>query len=552
MLSRVAQRLCSAGQIYHWFIIIAVGIAIYANAINTPFIFDDLAFIKNNKAIAAYFDSSVPDSAKYAGLLPDAINSMDARKVVYFTFALNHLVHGYNVTGYNIVNILIHLAAALAVYSLTAALLKTPYFVNHPFDPLLQRALPLVTALLFVSHPIQTLAVTYTIQRFTSLTTLFYLLAILLYLKARMAGSTTGQIAFLAASVTVASLGMLSKQIAFTIPVITLVCEILFFRERWRKRFLFLLPLLCTMLIIPLNMLSQIDAAGDISEVIDNSVNLSNLDDLSQKDYLLTQFRVIITYLRLLALPVNQHLDYDYPLYHSLLEPPVALSALFLLAIAFSAIWAYHKSQASSPTAGLLRLYSFGIAWFFITISISSSIIPLSDVIFEYRLYLPSSGFFIATFALVSLGCQKLERSGLAINNTLAAFMLIILAAFCFATISRNNLFKNPVRFWEDNVAKAPLKKRPHKALAARYRQAGKLEKAISKKIMLITLNPDSPDNFKHWNDIAVDSVKIEKFDDALDAIRQAMTLRPEDPRLQATYDWILSYTGTKTPAPAR
>jgi hypothetical protein len=550
MFTRLTQRIINSNPLYHWLLIIAVGSAIYANTLGAPFLFDDLGYIKYNKAISSYFDD-IPKAEKYAGLYPDVINSMDARKVVYFTFALNHLLHGHDVTGYHLVNILIHLATALAVYYLLATLFKTAYFEDHPVDNNLQRALPLVIALLFVSHPIQTLAVTYTIQRFTSMATLFYLLAVTLYLQARLSARRKGQIAWLAAAVATAVMGMFSKEIAFTIPILAVVCELLFFKGNWSKRALFLLPLICTMAIIPLNMLSQVDATNGGKELIDDAVNLANLDSVSQKSYLLTQFRVMFTYFRLLLLPVNQHLDYDYPSYRSLLDLPVALSAFFLLAIVLSALWAYRKSQTSSPAAWPRRLYCFGIAWFFVTISVSSSIIPLSDMIFEYRLYLPSTGFFISATALVVLACQKLELPLLSVNKAASAVVFIILVSLCFATVSRNNLFRDRIRFWEDNVAKAPLKKRPHKILAIRYRQDGKIEKNIRKKYMFIALNPDSPDNFKHWNDIAVDSVKIENFDYALEAIEHAMAMRPDDPRLQATYNWILSYTGTAAPAPA-
>jgi len=551
VFTRFTQRIINSSPLYHWLLIIAVGSAIYANTLNSPFLFDDLGYIRHNKAISSYFDN-IPKAEKYAGLVPDVINNMDARKVVYFTFALNQLLHGYDVTGYHLANLLIHLAAALAVYCLLATLFKTPYFEDHPVDNSMQRALPLVIALLFVSHPIQTLAVTYTIQRFTSLATLIYLLAVTLYLQARLSDRKKRQIDYLAAAVVVAILGMFSKEIAITIPIITVVCELLFFKGKWGKRALFLLPLLCTMVIIPLNMMSQVEPTSGGKELLDDAVNLANFDNISQKRYLLTQFRVMFTYFRLLLLPVNQHLDYDYPLYHSLLEPPVALSALFLGAIVLSAFLAYRKSQTPSPAAWPLRLYCFGIVWFFVTISVSSSIIPLSDMIFEYRLYLPSTGFFIVAAVIAVIGCQRLALSGFPVDKAAPAAMLVILAALCFATVARNNIFNDPIRFWEDNVAKTPLKKRPHKMLAMLYLQDGKLEKNIRKKYTFIALNPDSPDNFKYWNDIAVDSVKIENFDYALEAIEHAMVMRPNDPRLQATYNWILSYTDTAAPSPEK
>jgi tetratricopeptide (TPR) repeat protein len=536
-------RIISSSTLCHCLLITALGFLLYANTLKVPFLFDDLPSISNNKAIATYFDTSIPAAEKYANLLPDVINSMDARKVVYFTFALNYLIHGLDVTGYHIVNMLIHLAAALTVYALLSTLLKTPFFSDNPVSHSVRRGLPLLTALLFVIHPIQTSAVTYVIQRFTSLATLFYLLSITMYLKARISNTVRYQVVFLTASLALAIIGMFSKEIVFTLPVIALVCEFMFFKGRSGQRILFLLPLFSTMLIIPLNMMSQIDATANIKDVLDNSINLANLDNVSQKDYFLTQLRVIVTYIRLLLLPVNQHLLYDYPKYHSIFNPSVALSALFLAGIVLAAFWSYRRSCTASPAAWPLRLFSFGIFWFFITISMSSSLIPLSDMIFEYRLYLPSTGFFIAVPAIVILFLQKVELAEFRIAMILPASILIILLSFCAQTVVRNYIWGDPIRFWEDNVTKAPQKVSPREHLAMQYYSAGKMEEHINQAIILSTV---SPNDFKLWNNIAVNLVKLGRYSEALAAIERALILHPGDQRLLLTYDWILGYVPEK------
>ena len=197
---------------------------------------------------------------------------------------------------------------------------------------------------------------------------------------------------------------MKSKEIALTLPVIIVLYEFCFFREspfhktsRQRlKRYLYLLPLLLTLLIIPLSMM-------DFSKPVENFVEHIDAPsretlNISRADYLLTEFRVIVTYLRLLVFPVKQSIDYTYPVYHSFLQPQVFLSFLLLLTIFSLGVYLFYRSLSSSPG---LRLIAFGIFWFFITLSVESTIIPIKDVIFEHRLYLPSVGFFIA--AITSL-----------------------------------------------------------------------------------------------------------------------------------------------------
>ena len=119
--------------------------------------------------------------------------------------------------------------------------------------------------------------------------------------------------------------------------------------------------------------------------------------DVSRWDYLNTQFRVIVTYIRLLFFPVNQNLDYDYPIYRTFFTPPVFLSFLFLLGIFCWGIYLLYRSYKSDQANRFwYRLIAFGIFWFFVTLSVESSIIPIQDVIYEHRLYLPSVGFFMA------------------------------------------------------------------------------------------------------------------------------------------------------------
>jgi hypothetical protein len=95
------------------------------------------------------------------------------RIVGYFTFALNYHVGGTDVRGYHIVNLLIHLINSVLVYFLVLLTFRTPYFKAVESGVGEERSgygggIALFTALLFAVHPVQTQAVTYIVQRFTS------------------------------------------------------------------------------------------------------------------------------------------------------------------------------------------------------------------------------------------------------------------------------------------------------------------------------------------------------------------------------------------------
>jgi hypothetical protein len=154
----------------------------------------------------------------------------------------------------------------------------------------------------------------------------------------------------------------------------------------------YLIPFLLTFFIIPVGRygIGLFGISGgtfigiaEIGDVIGDATQETTA--ISRTDYLLTQFSVIATYIRLLLFPVNQNLDYDYPISHTLFEFPTIFSFLFLVSTVIFGVWMFKKS----------RLISFGIFWFFITLSVESSIIPIRDVIFEHRIYLPSVGFFM-------------------------------------------------------------------------------------------------------------------------------------------------------------
>ena len=309
----------SRKPLVHILIIVVLGVLIYSNTFNAPFAYDDIISIT---------DPIVRDIR-----LIGPQNIYGSRFIGQLSFALNYQLHEFNVAGYHIFNLLIHLLNALLVYWLIILTFRTPnasaYLpkdVLETSDPF--RWIPLFTALLFVSHPVQTQAVTYIVQRFASLATLFYLVSLVMYIKARSSESAKkARYAFFAASIISAVLAMRTKEIAFTLPVMVLLYEFMFFRGDIKKRMLALLALLLTMLIIPLSMLRQVGSTG--VRGIDELTRMAGSADVSRWDYLNTQFRVIVTYIRLLLFPINQNLDYDYPIYRTFFTPPVFLSFLF-------------------------------------------------------------------------------------------------------------------------------------------------------------------------------------------------------------------------------
>lgn len=491
-------------KLLHILLILIIGVIAYSNTFNVPFQWDEMSFIKNNPAVKDINNflepSNVQDHQYY--------NHLIRRYVTYLTFAINYNLHGYEVTGYHIVNLAIHLMNAIFVYFLISLSFKTPFLRESQLKNN-SGFIALFAALLFVSHPLQTMAVTYIYQRLASLAAFFYLLSFVSYIKSRLSQGDTGRHMFYGLSFLSAIIAMKTKENAFTLPFVIVLFEFFFFSGQIKKRLFRLSPLLLTLFIIPFSLRGS-PLAGD---------SAANFDyiPLSRDAYLFTQFKVLVNYIKLLFFPVNQTLIGDFPVSRSFLEIKVILSFLVLLGIFCSGIYLYIRSRTKNSD---LRLVAFGIFWFFITHAVESSIIPLL-ISQEYRMYLPSVGVFPGFSAGVFLMFKKIR------NSQVMALSVIIAVTFTLSvvTYSRNNIWRNRISLWDDVVKKAPNSISANYNLGLAYEAEGLNDAALKYYENIIRINP----NFAGaYNSIGVIYGKQGRLEDALKTIRIAVSLKPD------------------------
>ena len=474
-------------------LILCIGLLAYSNTFHNSFIFDDVDNINLNSAISNFSTSDGYD-----------FFLQSRRGIGYLSFLINYRLGGLDVFGYHVFNIVIHLINALLVYWLvltTANQYREHYDKeNNTWQRVHPTLIAFFPALLFVAHPIQTQAITYVVQRFTSLCTLFYLAGILSYaLARRTAGKRPAphakQWGWLTASLICFVFASRTKEIAFTFPIVVLIYEFMFFRADLKQRLKYLLlpviaPLfLAAMFVFKTLLYSGVHGLDSFTKVQTN---------MSRLDYLLTQFRVIITYIRLMFFPVKQSIDYDYPIATSFTWP-VAISALTIGFILLTAFWLWLRSNRTPPSPDnlYLRLISFGIIWFFVTLSIESSLIPIVDVIFEHRLYLPSAGALIAVTTAIMYGVARIKPDA-AYRITTLLFLTIALI-LAVATYQRNTVWTNDLTLWQDAYKKAPRKSRVANNYAAALILRGKGETALP---LLIASIEREPGYFAAWNNL--------------------------------------------------
>ena len=581
--------------LFHVLLIVILAGICYGNTFQVPFIFDDLEHIRDNGAVhglANYF-SNVSNPNRF---------------ICFFTFALNYQMGGMNVIGYHLVNLLIHIANALLVYALVQLIFRTPYFWSQEPGRVQGQdsaRLALFAALLFVAHPVQTQAVTYIYQRLASLATMFYLLAVVLYVWGRLEAEAKRpeagawkQVLLIAGSVLAALLAMKTKEFSVTLPFVVLLLEFSFFRGDWRRRLFFLLPLLLTIPIVPVGIYLTGESTGEsVGEVLSDVTEQFRVQtELSRAHYLFTQFRVIVTYLRLLILPVNQNLDYDYPIYTTFFTPPVFLSFLLLAALFSLAVYLFIRSGRLQPSTfcgrggrggrgGLtefrslstmhsvlspqpsalspqpstpnpqpsafspqpsafslqppalnlqpsalnpqpfLRLISFGILWFFMTLSVESSVIPIADVIFEHRLYLPMVGAVLACAAAFFLLSKRFFSGTVVAVPVLLAALIIV--GFGWATVQRNQDWGDSITLWRDTALKSPDNVRPHNNLGAALSDAGRPQEALVVLVQAMKIKPDYPDT---WYNLGYSYLLVGRNVEAVLSLERAVLLKPDHP----------------------
>lgn len=522
------------GQIIHSALIIVLGIVVYSKTFHFPFVFDDEWNILENpviKDVGNFFLNTT-------GYLYNP-----RRFIGYLTIAMNYAFGALDVTGYHIFNLAVHIANALLAYALIVLTFRTPYMRDSSRS--MSRPIALFTAALFVVHPIQTQAVTYIVQRFTSLATMFYLMSLCLYVKWRLMRDLERpyrgkDLLWYFLSLVAAVLSMKTKENAFTLPIIVVLYEVFFFRLPIRKRIPFLVPIVLTLFIIPHSLLNVDKPLGEVISDVSEATKI--MTDVSRWDYMMTQFRVIVTYVRLLIVPINQNLDYDYPIYRSLLTPPVFLSFLFLLSLFVLGVYLFQRSARDiSDNRYGFRLISFGIAWFFITLSVESGIIPIVDVIFEHRVYLPSVGIISAFVTAVIVFRDRLKPEKTFVIKTVTPLLAVIVLLLGLATFSRNMVWDDPGTLWMDVVKKSPAKARAIYNLGQVYDVRGAFDEAADLYRTAIRLDPYLIHAYNNLGNIYEKRGRVEE---AIWLYKKAIELYPKDAIARANLGAVYAKQG--------
>lgn len=465
-------------------LMLAVGLA-WHGSFGGPFVLDDRVNIVTNATLHNF-------GALGRVLTPPPNSGVGGRPVLNLSFALSHAMGGLDVRGYHVANLLIHFCASFALFAFVRRTLLT-----RPLQARFGRAagwLAIFAALLWALHPVQTQAITYLSQRAEALMALFYLLTLYLFLRGATAHDP---LRWHVASVATCALGMATKEVMVTAPVLVLLYDRTFlagtFRAALRERGRFYLALAATWLLLAVLM-------ADVSER-----GIGPVEQVSRWNYALTECEVVLHYLRLAVLPTPLVFDYA-PVFATSLSA-VAGSVVLLAPLLAATLFAVVRR----PALGFLG------AWFFVILAPTSSIVPIvSSPMAESRLYLPLASFAVGVV---------LALHAFIGGRSLRVFALVALA-FVVLVVRRNRDYRSEESLWVDTIAKQPSSARAHYVLGLTLARQGRLNEAIPLFHATLRLDPDYPDV---ENNLANSIATLGQFEPAVKYYQDALRHHPEE-----------------------
>lgn len=478
-----------------------VTVFVYSGTLHSPFLFDDyhsVLFNPNIKElgnIPHFFASATATSGKVQ-------NTGGYRPITMATLAIDYALSGLDPYSYHITNIILHLCTIVAVFFL--ALFFAEKYGRPP-------GAALIAAGLFALHPVHTNAVTYIIARTGILSTLFYLLSFYLYVKYR----DTGRQWKLAASLFLFICGLLSKEIAVTLPITLFLYDYLLEKKRKPRDYagvavFFLVGLAYVIL----------------RQAIMGSLGRQSIYS-SAPGHFLAQPWAFFNYIRLLLFPINLNF-YPY------IKPPdsffrarVMLSAAAVLGI-FLVTIKFTKEKALS---------GFLAGWFLVAL-LPEAVANVRDLFIEYRLYLASVGPIILISLFATDGKGMLWKKA----GVWTAVTVIII--FSVLAAKRNAVYGDAISLWEDCVMKSPDSALAHADLGGVYLYANRNAEAAEQLTLAFQLDPALPGQGDNLSNLGLALDLSGQYDKARAVYEEALRRFPTDTKLLINMGYLCLKTG--------
>jgi tetratricopeptide (TPR) repeat protein len=417
---------------------------IYSNSLEVPFQFDDRANIVENEAVHMT-KLNVESVIK-------ALSSSDVSKtraIPMLTFAFNWFFGKEYTFGYHIVNITIHIITAFFLFLFLYKTLHLPILKERYASA--AYSIAIISTFLWCVNPLQTQAVTYIVQRMSSLSAMFYIISMYCYLKSRTTKHSEKKPTFLILCIIFGIMAILSKENAIMLPFSLVLFEVLLIKGISKNSIQnigrpVLILILSVIAVAAVMILLQGRSVFSILGAYEGR-------PFTLSERLLTQPRVICFYISLLLYPSPQRLTigHEILLSRSLFVPYTTLPAIMLIT---------GIMMISAIVSKKHPLITFCIFFYFLNLFVESSFLAL-ELIFEHRNYLPSLFFFVPLTILFIKGIAFYQNRPF-MKFSLVLFIILLILGQGYGVYARNFAWRTKESLWFDAITKAPTQSRNH------------------------------------------------------------------------------------------
>lgn len=421
------------------------------------FVWDDHTFItgwettRKIENIPYFFAGDYPHEGKY-------------RPIKGVIHTLNYELWGYNLFWYHLQALVIHTLVSLVLFLIIRKLTNGQCFV------------PLLSTLLFATHPIHVEAIAFLTSSTDVYGVFFALLSFYYYIQ------SYNRPFYLSLSIVFYTLGIFTYETVLILPILMLTYRLLFYKLNKPKATNVLLSLLSYL--YPLGVYALL-----------RTIFSPLTRPFPMDSYLLswlTSLKAFLKYFEVLLLPtklsINHYVDKGLLSFHEtdlnksvflnqgLDDSRLIIAFILLVTLIIVSVLLVKKNS----------VLVFGIIWWIIFLIPVLGFLPLSNFMSERYAYLSSAGYCLSV-ALIFQGILIYKKG----FTTTGVVITILLLLFTYIDISWNRIgnWQSDIALWSREVEYAPESALAHQNLGSGYYRIGDYNKALAELKIASTLN---------------------------------------------------------------
>src|SRR5712692_7879164 len=451
--------------------------------------------------------------------------------LTWMTLGLDYLLWGMNPVGYHLTSLLLHAANAVVfffvVHRILTLALPSPSERGHALAVAAGFA-----ALVFAIHPLRVESVAWVTERRDVLSGLFYLVTILMYLRACERGAR-GR-GWYWAAVGLFAGALLSKSMVVNLPVVLLILDVYPLRRLggsigwWSEpaRRIYIEK-------IPFVLLAA--AASAIAVMAQSSVHAAaSLAQLSVPGRLAVSAYGLGFYLWKMVVPVNLSPLYELPRTMDPVAPPFILSYALVLAI-MAIILALRRRVPGLPAAWL--------AYVVVLLPVLGIVQSGPQIAADRYAYLAGLGWAILAGAGL-LSCwrnSRTSKTGTPAPSPIVGVAICVVVGLGVLTWNQAQVWHDSEKLWTHALARDPQSSIAENNLGVVRADQSKLAEAIEHYQRALQMRPDYADAHTNLGNALFQQGKLAE---ASDHYRQALAIKRDHARAHNNWGVVLARQG--------